>query len=423
MCVDPVLEGAISDLSFIPVSINYEKIVEATSYVKELEGEKKKKEDVTALLSSTRVLRSRYGRVYVDFGTPISLRRFSTTRGFDIASMSPQKRSGPITQPTRPHTSEKDERTSQRAQLISQLGHRIVYGINQATRVTPTSLVALVLLSRPNTKTPESLLYQSADIAVRGLEEVGARLSSTLSAPLRQNALREAIGRLAVDGIVQMHPDTGGETLLLVDANGRRALDYYKNCILHFLIPTAVVVTAVRAYGPKQVKKDDVSSMAQRISHFLKFEFSFRADQSFRENFQQAADGLIRRGFIFRNVQENEEYWSLAPQGLKQGESLFNLLAVFLEAYRFVTEYAGECLKQPTDRNTFVKQTLDRATHEASKGTLLRPEGLSKLSIENAVKLLLADGIIERDEEKLCVAHEEQRIALRTQLDQLLNGG
>ena len=48
--VDAVLEGARDDLLFVPVSIDYEKVVESGSYSKELAGGEKKPEDLKALL-------------------------------------------------------------------------------------------------------------------------------------------------------------------------------------------------------------------------------------------------------------------------------------------------------------------------------------------------------------------------------------
>src|SRR5262249_49381050 len=110
MCVDPVLEGGLADVSFVPVSISYEKIIEAKSYAHELGGGAKKREDVGTLLSSTRLLIARYGRVYVDFDEPISLRVFAASRGFELGRA--------------------EESAATSKGLVTQLGHRIVYGIN-----------------------------------------------------------------------------------------------------------------------------------------------------------------------------------------------------------------------------------------------------------------------------------------------------
>src|SRR5260370_5888384 len=71
--VEAWLTGVRPDAYFAPISISYEKIVEARSYQNELLGGEKQKEDAKALLSATRVLRSRYGRITTRVGEPISL--------------------------------------------------------------------------------------------------------------------------------------------------------------------------------------------------------------------------------------------------------------------------------------------------------------------------------------------------------------
>ena len=80
MVVDAWRRGAQEDLQFIPVSIDYEKIIEAGSYARELRGGEKKKEDMGALLRTTGVLRSRYGRLHLQFGEPLSMRAFAESR-------------------------------------------------------------------------------------------------------------------------------------------------------------------------------------------------------------------------------------------------------------------------------------------------------------------------------------------------------
>ena len=50
-----------NDLAFVPVAIDYEKIVEGSSYSKELLGGEKKPEDVGALIRAPKVLLRRYG--------------------------------------------------------------------------------------------------------------------------------------------------------------------------------------------------------------------------------------------------------------------------------------------------------------------------------------------------------------------------
>ena len=79
--VEAVLGGARNDLTFVPVAIDYEKVVESSSYSKELAGGEKKPEDLKALLTAPKVLTARYGRIYVTFDEPLSLADLMKSRG------------------------------------------------------------------------------------------------------------------------------------------------------------------------------------------------------------------------------------------------------------------------------------------------------------------------------------------------------
>ncbi len=371
MCADPVLEGSINDVSFIPVSIGYEKVVEAKSYAKELHGHSKKKEAVTGLLSSTRVLASKYGRVYVDFAEPISLRVFAAARGYEI---------------------KRDENEAPRRHIVGQLGHRIVYGINEITRVTPTSIAALVLLGGAQRGVAEEDLYAGADRIIDFLEDRKARLSEVLAKNTRRAALREALGRFASEGLVVMTPAPDGATIFQVNDAGRLALDYYKNNILHFFVPYAVVAMTVLASADGPVSVEDARAGARELSHLLKHEFSFRVDRGFDDNFEEALAGLVARRTIVRT---DGGALSVTSNGRTEARSLAGLLAVFLEAYRLVAETLAE-LSEPTPEKQFLARALARGGRQLLEGRIARAEAVSQPLMQSGLALLREDGIADK---------------------------
>ena len=71
--VDAYLSGVLEDALLVPVSVNYEKIVEG-NFINELTGEPKKPETfMSALKGIWSALTSHYGFVRVDFNQPFSL--------------------------------------------------------------------------------------------------------------------------------------------------------------------------------------------------------------------------------------------------------------------------------------------------------------------------------------------------------------
>jgi glycerol-3-phosphate O-acyltransferase len=394
MCLEPVTDGSIRDISVIPVSIGYEKVVEAKSYARELAGASKKKEDVGSLLTSgPKVLRSRYGRVYVDFDEPISVREFASSRGIDVDQIA---REG----------AERDKK-----QLTTQLGHRVVYGINHVTRVTPTSVVALILLSRTQLGLAQSALFDSADRVLDFLTELGARTSESLHALTRRDALREALGLFAQDGFVKMATAPDGETVYQIGESGRIALDYYKNTILHFFVPYAVVTMAVLAEGRQRVPDAAVRDRAQRLSQLLKHEVSFRVER-FGENFELATMLLRDRGIL----SEAEGMWSVAESSLDGSSLLAGQLAVFFETYRLVAESLAELSPEQLGQKEFIRRTLLVSQRQVLEGRILRPEGATRHALESALSWLVDAGIASKEKGQIRVADEPARAALVDEL-------
>lgn len=392
MCVDPVLEGSVQDLSFIPVSIGYEKIIEAGTYAKELSGGEKKKEDAGALLSATSVLRSKYGRVYVDFAEPISLRVFAASRGIELKGPGdPEAEPGP-----------------EKKQLVTQLGHRIVNGINQVTRVTPTAIAALVLLAQPRRGLAEAELHRLADRSLEFLTPLGVRLSAALSPETRKAALREALGRFAAEGNLAMIPAPDGETIYQVNDEGRRALDYYKNNILHFYVPYAVAAAAVLVRGGEP---EATQETARRISQLLKFEFSFRVDQAFEDNYQQALEVLAAQ----RILAQVEGRFIPTKNGAQDARNLAGLLLVFFEAYRLAAETLEELEGGTLPQKRFLSLALARARRQILEGRIQRAEAGSQLTLQASLQLLGDLGVTKKSGD-VEVADEAARKALIEEL-------
>jgi glycerone phosphate O-acyltransferase/fatty acyl-CoA reductase len=60
----------------VPITINYEKVLEVDTYPYELLGEEKVKESLPRLLKASKVLSANYGRIYIQLCQPTSVRTF-----------------------------------------------------------------------------------------------------------------------------------------------------------------------------------------------------------------------------------------------------------------------------------------------------------------------------------------------------------
>ena len=103
------------------------------SYISELLGQPKRKENLADLLSSSSVLSLRLGRVDVRFQQPWSLREFVTQQ---MSRMPGQIDSN-------------SQRISytERGRILRTLGYRVLSDINNVSVMMPTALVGTVLLT------------------------------------------------------------------------------------------------------------------------------------------------------------------------------------------------------------------------------------------------------------------------------------
>ncbi|KTF93732.1 hypothetical protein cypCar_00035169 [Cyprinus carpio] len=72
--MEPFFKGELFDVSLVPVSISYERVLEESLYARELLGVPKPKESTSGLLKARRVLSEDYGSMHVYFGHPVSVR-------------------------------------------------------------------------------------------------------------------------------------------------------------------------------------------------------------------------------------------------------------------------------------------------------------------------------------------------------------
>ncbi|MCK5689252.1 1-acyl-sn-glycerol-3-phosphate acyltransferase, partial [Myxococcota bacterium] len=216
MVVDAWRRGAREDVYFAPVSIDYERIIEAGSYEKELSGAEKKQEDIGGLLKSTGVLRSRYGRVHVQFGKPLSLREFAENAGLP-------RESG-------------EESDQQWKIYVEKLAFQILYGVAKIGTVTPTSVVATALLGYQGRGLAESTLLAHCSDILDFLDLATGRLSNALEdSEGRNTILLGAVHKLIDDGIVVVDRPgrSDAEPIYRVPSNRRMILDYHKNAVMN----------------------------------------------------------------------------------------------------------------------------------------------------------------------------------------------
>ena len=393
MVVDAALAVPERPSFFVPVSIGYERVIEASAYERELQGAEKAKEDAAGLLKSSEVLRHRYGRINMQVGQVLPLEDLKRELGLENGqAMSPAKRRS----------------------LVTRLGNRVMDEINRVTSVTPGALTAMVLLSHRQRALPHRELLLRAERLLSVAQRQGARSSPALATPsgrLRPESLREAVQMFIDADLVEVHypdepsvrgQDPGENASYLVVPARRLLLDVSKNIIVHFFVERALVASALLSAPQRSEATLWVRDRVQALSRLFKFEFRFRADRPFEKIFDETLAQMLEDGELTRedgtlSIGPGRDGWSGLDWLLLYSEVLRN----FLEGYWVAARSLSELVKAPLGDKELMKRGIALGNRAFLAGELERSEAVSKSILANAFLAFVDHGILSLRDSKL----------------------
>lgn len=392
MEVDAWLEQAADDVLFVPVAIDYERLMEAKSYARELAGGEKDRESFRGLLRARKVLGRRYGRLMVQFEQPVSLRAFAA------------ERLGPDGQERLLAAGAEDAAADAvRRQLVQGLASRIAWGIDRASTVTASGLLGAALLSHVRRGLPADELARRVALLRSIAARDGARFARGLleadADPRRPGPLADAVARLEEEGLVRVER-AAGQVIYQAVEDRRALLDYHKNAVLHRYVALAIAAGALRASGG-DAPRAEVLERTHWLSRLLKLEFMYRVGARVEETFAETVLALARLGAL-----EVEGERLRAGPDRETLAFLADLLRPYLEAYLIAAEVllarpAGE---GPADRRALVKAALEHGRAAYAAGRVALRESLSKATLENAAEWLEQQGALSTGAEAAAAA-------------------
>lgn len=389
MVVDAQFEHPERPIYFVPISIGYERLVEAKSYVKELSGGEKEKESVAGLVRALRVLAERYGRINIQIGDILTLE--------DIRRDLEQQK---------PVSSREGGAFVPRRALVARLGHTIIHEINRATLVTSGSIVALSLLTQAGRGVSHAELKHRSDLLLGTLDRLGARVQRGLRAPaggVSARAIDDALALFSSAKWLQIERgDADNEAVYVVPDDGRISIDISKNVILHFFVPFGLIAAALLVPGPTAVPVRTLRDRVQHLSRLFKYEFMFRANAAFEQIFDETLKALCDEDTL---VLRDDE---VSVGGSADGRARVSLyaasIAAFLEGYRIVARTLAAVAKGPVTQKDLGKKALATGKRMFLSGEIGRREAIQRPVFDNAIASFLDQGILAKSDGKLVLA-------------------
>lgn len=400
MMVNGVINSKIADAMFVPACISYERLVEEQSYTRELQGGEKQSESTGNILSSAKILRKRYGKVFVTFDEPISFREFLAERNISVESL---------------------ENTDTMREFVKTFAHRLVFGINRCAIITPTSLVVTALFSAQRRTMAAPILFRSAKALLEYVKNNTGDLAR-FDPQLQDNfkvEITRALNILIKDKLV-FREEAGNLVYYRIPEQSALALDYYKNNIINHFVSDAILATAFVAKGGGKyftVAENDLFNATQQLSQILKKEFIFPVGQSFAEIFNSRIEVAIKSQIIEK---AGKGYRLCRSVNAKRKVNFsVALIANFIDAYLICSLRIKNEAEQSTSEKALVLALIGKIRAAFLNGTVDCPEAANKAIVQNALSIFSDLGMLSYEDEQPKFNQAQAEQSLKNMIDLL----
>lgn len=359
MLLDAWRQGVVEDIPLVPVTIDYGRIFEGQSYLRERHGGDKKKEGIGSLLRSGKLLKRKHGVIRLRFSEAISLNDYVTQAGFERDNIG----------------------FKSRIPLLHQLGFDVLRDINRKVTLTAGNLIAGLLLGNPKRGMTVEHLRRLYLITIRFLRE--RHVEFAFDDETFNEAFDNALATFEEWGAV-VRVSVGGLTVVNIKEDSRHELDFYKNNGLHFILDVALFSMAFKSLPAHQHQVEKITERAQYIYDILSVEFIEGEDFVNKERMQVAFDELSTDDTL--EIRDKRVVPGTFQKGLDLVDINAHLLLNFVESYFVVAETLSDMKPdEALDRKKFLKQCSAKAELLFAVGTLRQKDSINHLTFANAL--------------------------------------
>lgn len=366
MTLQVMLRGSSRPITFVPIYIGYEHVIEVDTYAKELRGAVKKKEGIMQMMRGLRKLRN-LGQSYVNFGEPLPLLTYLNNH------IPEWRESINAIEPQRP---------TWMTPTVNDIAFRLMVRINEAAAANAMNLcVTALLAARKHSLTREQLIAQ-LECYIQLLRNVPYSPESTVSDMSAEELLNHAIcmnkfktEQHNIDDIIILPRE---QTILMT---------YYRNNIHHMLVMPSLISVIVQQH--REISDAELLRQVSLVYPMLKNELFLRWNQSELPALLYAiCKELVRQGLI--TLQNGQLNLSVANY-----HTLQLLAAGICETLqRFTITFAILSIKPTINRSTLEKESRTLAQHLAVLQDINAPEFIDKNVFNTLVLTLRAEGYI-----------------------------
>ncbi len=214
-------------LKFIPVSIVHEYVPEQKSLARELDGAKKKKESAGQLIGLVKLFSYQFGNVHINIGKAVDM-------------------------PEVDHENLKIQ--------TQKLAFECFFEVGKNMHVTPTSLIAIILLDEPTGALKWEEILTKARHIITYCQKFNVPITDSIKPENLEKSLERSIDILIGNKKVEAIGNPNGKHVFYsIKDDSRKEILYFKNTVLHhFLVPWIVNMGWVNLFSGHITNVDEL---------------------------------------------------------------------------------------------------------------------------------------------------------------------
>ena len=387
MMIQAHLDGACDNLFFVPIFVGYDRVLEEDAYLKEIEGGKKSPETLKGLISTRKFLKKKYGKVYIRFDEPISLRDYISKKNIDLRKVG----------------------TKEYMQFVKGFGYKLTNAINNKAVATPHGILASAILNCRENNFSQKQVLERVSTYMNLITFHNAELSDTLLMD-PDNTLKAVtqtfVSRKFIELLDEDEDDIFEDTTFVVKQNKRAILDYYKNSVISFFVPSAYTAVAILEADRFKFTMGDLVRRYSFLQTMFTDEFSFNEDLTCEEQISNALKGFVNEGILVPDTHRPDLY-NLTSMGYRKLKYITAFMVPFFQSYLTTLNYFEKETKEITDPKDRSKKILSFGTKLYKKKQIPFRESVSLINYRNAAAFFEKQGI-KTAEDEMEIEHYKQ---------------
>ncbi|MFC6052903.1 glycerol-3-phosphate 1-O-acyltransferase [Acinetobacter sp. Ac_877] len=385
MTVHSHLRGRSKPIVFIPTYIGYERLMEGSTYVGEMNGKAKESESIMGIIKTLRKIEKVFGKVHVNFGEPVFL-----------DDMLKQHHAENVTV-----TKNDDAIPDEVSQAVNSSANAILENINRAAVINPVSLLSLILLATPKHTLDEEICVKQID------------------------TYRNLLASLPYDERIQVTPLSGKEIIayglklklikrvnhvlgdiIAIEEGQGVLLTYFRNNILHAFVLPSLIAALVNHNG--SIAPKDLCNVIKTLYPFLKAELFLKWNEDEIQAPTEAyIDALLNAKLISKDADGN--LISPAPNTEDHNQLVVLATPVMQSLERYYMTLS--LITQRGSGNISTRQVEELSHLVGQRLSVLyefnSPEFFDKALFQSFIKVLTQKGYISTNENNAIVFDEQ----------------